>query len=455
MLLTTYRFAEQHCSADPPLRDYFPHLLLQQGAIPSPVAPVQHRGNALSRGQLLPTPEKLLPSPSGPQSDAALVSEPAASTSGRNGVADAVPGIPEGRKPLPMQIWDNLSPVAPPPPSTPAQHRSHAASRDTAHAHRRIWWPRHNPAQPPNATKDTATSCPSSQANADSYLANADRPPADLMTPHSVSLEELCERQDIPSQQEDNDSKLSRRPAAASAAWAISQQQPAQSLPPSDHADQQAECLDPILDSKDGLRAQLDNAWPPLQAVNTVQQQQQMQPAGLQQQLYAETKTGEGDAQVQLHVQKVGQGDQKQQEQQEQSSSEDTAREEHPKHPASCAASASDPDQVLGTVLSNQACTLPQTEARAQATSAVFRSATGPFLQRPGQMLCDFYVRTGFCKFGQGCKFDHPPHFAVCLNSLGLPLRASEPACPFYAKTGACKFGPSCKFDHPEYGCIA
>ena len=30
------------------------------------------------------------------------------------------------------------------------------------------------------------------------------------------------------------------------------------------------------------------------------------------------------------------------------------------------------------------------------------------FPQRPGAQVCDFYVKTGHCKFGDQCRFDHP-----------------------------------------------
>ncbi len=78
-------------------------------------------------------------------------------------------------------------------------------------------------------------------------------------------------------------------------------------------------------------------------------------------------------------------------------------------------------------------------------------SQPGPeFPRRPDQPVCDFYGRTGHCKFGAGCRFDHPPELAVSLNALGFPLRSGQPTCGFYARTGSCKFGPSCKFDHPR-----
>ena len=72
------------------------------------------------------------------------------------------------------------------------------------------------------------------------------------------------------------------------------------------------------------------------------------------------------------------------------------------------------------------------------------------FPSRPGQPLCDFFTKTGHCKFGEACKFDHPAHFGVRLNSLGLPLRESEAVCSHFEKTLTCKFGPACKFNHPE-----
>ncbi|BDA47514.1 probable serine/threonine-protein kinase/endoribonuclease IRE1 at C-terminar half [Coccomyxa sp. Obi] len=72
------------------------------------------------------------------------------------------------------------------------------------------------------------------------------------------------------------------------------------------------------------------------------------------------------------------------------------------------------------------------------------------FPSRPGQPLCDFYTKTGHCKFGEACKFDHPSHFGVRLNSLGLPMRDGEAVCSHFEKTLTCKFGPACKFNHPE-----
>lgn len=85
--------------------------------------------------------------------------------------------------------------------------------------------------------------------------------------------------------------------------------------------------------------------------------------------------------------------------------------------------------------------------------------------QRPGQMECDFYMKTGECKFGERCKFHHPIDRSahtllakeaqqqnVKLTLAGLPRREGAINCPYYMKTGACKYGATCKFDHPPPG---
>lgn len=76
------------------------------------------------------------------------------------------------------------------------------------------------------------------------------------------------------------------------------------------------------------------------------------------------------------------------------------------------------------------------------------------FPERPGQPECQFYIKTGDCKFGAVCRFHHPRERLIpvpdcVLSPIGLPLRPGEPLCIFYSRYGICKFGPSCKFDHP------
>ncbi|XP_037405903.1 zinc finger CCCH domain-containing protein 8-like isoform X5 [Triticum dicoccoides] len=86
--------------------------------------------------------------------------------------------------------------------------------------------------------------------------------------------------------------------------------------------------------------------------------------------------------------------------------------------------------------------------------------------QRPGETVCDFYKKTGFCKFSEKCKFHHPVDRSapdsiakwepsqqpVTLTVAGFPRREDAEACAYYMKTGACKFGVQCKFDHPPLG---
>ena len=43
-----------------------------------------------------------------------------------------------------------------------------------------------------------------------------------------------------------------------------------------------------------------------------------------------------------------------------------------------------------------------------------------PYVQvRPGASNCSFYMASGLCKFGEGCKFNHPPE-KVLLFFLGF-----------------------------------
>ncbi|KAJ3704141.1 hypothetical protein LUZ61_007846 [Rhynchospora tenuis] len=82
--------------------------------------------------------------------------------------------------------------------------------------------------------------------------------------------------------------------------------------------------------------------------------------------------------------------------------------------------------------------------------------------QRPGEMECDYYMKTGQCKYGERCKFHHPldrsavgpdgKKQTVKLTLAGLPRREGAAVCAFYMKTATCRFGATCKFDHPPPG---
>ena len=50
------------------------------------------------------------------------------------------------------------------------------------------------------------------------------------------------------------------------------------------------------------------------------------------------------------------------------------------------------------------------------------------FPERPGQPDCQYYLKSGDCKFGSSCRYHHPPDWVVSktncvLSHLGLPLR--------------------------------
>lgn len=78
--------------------------------------------------------------------------------------------------------------------------------------------------------------------------------------------------------------------------------------------------------------------------------------------------------------------------------------------------------------------------------------------QRPGEAEnCRDFLRTGRCKYGDSCKYHHPPNVQ---NGGGVraplnpgeppfPIRRGEPSCQYYLKHGTCKFGQTCKFNHP------
>ncbi|KAJ4839989.1 hypothetical protein Tsubulata_030823 [Turnera subulata] len=83
-------------------------------------------------------------------------------------------------------------------------------------------------------------------------------------------------------------------------------------------------------------------------------------------------------------------------------------------------------------------------------------------VEKAGQTECKYYLRTGGCKYGKACRFNHsrakPPLLPAKtpvlpileLNFLGLPIRPGEKECPYYMRNGSCKYGSNCKFNHPD-----
>lgn len=96
-----------------------------------------------------------------------------------------------------------------------------------------------------------------------------------------------------------------------------------------------------------------------------------------------------------------------------------------------------------------------------QATKEKVKEREEP-TERPGQTECKYYLRTGGCKFGKSCRYNHsrvrPPVLpakttvfpALELNFLGLPIRPGEKECPYYMRNGSCKYGANCRFNHPD-----
>eukprot|EP00262_Sarcandra_glabra_P016844 TRINITY_DN5608_c0_g1_i2.p1 TRINITY_DN5608_c0_g1~~TRINITY_DN5608_c0_g1_i2.p1 ORF type:complete len:549 (+),score=71.11 TRINITY_DN5608_c0_g1_i2:93-1739(+) len=118
----------------------------------------------------------------------------------------------------------------------------------------------------------------------------------------------------------------------------------------------------------------------------------------------------------------------------------------------------------IGAINPATASFLPNLDPRLAQTTLGLGPTIYP--QRPGQLECDFYMKTGACKFGERCKYHHPidrsaPTPSITIPALqqnvkltlaGLPRREGAVNCPFYMKTGSCKYGPSCRFDHPPPG---
>ncbi|KAL5750686.1 hypothetical protein ACOSP7_025289 [Xanthoceras sorbifolium] len=75
--------------------------------------------------------------------------------------------------------------------------------------------------------------------------------------------------------------------------------------------------------------------------------------------------------------------------------------------------------------------------------------------QSQSQIECKYYLRTGGCKFGKACRYNHTRAKSAVipileLNFLGLPIRPGEKECPYYMRNGSCKYGANCRFNHPD-----
>lgn len=90
-------------------------------------------------------------------------------------------------------------------------------------------------------------------------------------------------------------------------------------------------------------------------------------------------------------------------------------------------------------------------------------SVTVHYNQNDAVEDCRDYLRTGRCKYGASCKFNHPANvqsgggIKAPIDPLEplFPVRANEPLCQYYMKHGTCKFGLACKFNHPVQSAIS
>ncbi|PSS35266.1 Zinc finger CCCH domain-containing protein [Actinidia chinensis var. chinensis] len=93
------------------------------------------------------------------------------------------------------------------------------------------------------------------------------------------------------------------------------------------------------------------------------------------------------------------------------------------------------------------------TPAMSLTSQAYISSQLEEFPERPGQPECEYFIRTGYCKYKSACRYHHPKHQfpkAECvLSDNGLPLRPGKKICRHYDEFGICKFGRACLFDHP------
>ncbi|KAJ6688286.1 PROTEIN PHOSPHATASE RELATED [Salix koriyanagi] len=73
---------------------------------------------------------------------------------------------------------------------------------------------------------------------------------------------------------------------------------------------------------------------------------------------------------------------------------------------------------------------------------------------RPEADDCAFYMKTGTCKFGVNCKFNHPVRRKN--QAVNEKVKEREEAtempgqteCKYYLRTGGCKYGKACRFNH-------
>jgi len=69
-----------------------------------------------------------------------------------------------------------------------------------------------------------------------------------------------------------------------------------------------------------------------------------------------------------------------------------------------------------------------------------FASPIAPFATGPGESDCQFFLKTGNCKFGDGCKFNHPRD-KVHTPTLPTPFFCPRLLCCHGRRSGTLRHG--------------
>lgn len=466
--MTTYKFAQHHCSGDPPLRDYLSQQPLQAQAV-SLHHPPKTAGHALHAPGHVQDGPASSSQPASQEVQARTVSvsglpslgersDPNASIPNPHSNNDSVPRKAFGDVALPPSFPEQCSRKAvegADPPGgkgavsaiftgdalvTSCTVRDEVTTRGAMEAASKLGASALASASPGPSQKSDMRLVPGSDQRKwwprqSSYHDEASPTAAELCMADSDDIAKSASAEDAESCEVSG--SVSQRPAAASAAWAVRQQS----------LSKQGGSLPKLVDQGQPLQSglgeglsSLDKAWPSLQDTAGVRQYQQLpkQLPGLAQGVISVQEGAEQKLPQQLPLHASPQLPM-----QQLLTSVQAQTDVLPDSATACRGSDHISHARRGAVVSENYCreigdSSHNQQEGLQGPKAMSHPgdldctqhgqhpcsvhALQAFPQRPGQMLCDFYVRTGYCKFQQACKFDHPAEFAVKVNSLGLPL---------------------------------
>ncbi|KAH0466566.1 hypothetical protein IEQ34_003804 [Dendrobium chrysotoxum] len=64
--------------------------------------------------------------------------------------------------------------------------------------------------------------------------------------------------------------------------------------------------------------------------------------------------------------------------------------------------------------------------------------------QRPNEPECQYFMKTGYCRYQIACRYHHPKSNRSLLTPQ---LKPDKPICTYYGR-GICKFGSACRYSH-------